>query len=117
MKWILYIAKVLVSLLFLASASMYLFKYQDVSTIFSHLGFPIWVIYPLATAKILGVLAIWIPLPIKTLREWAYAGFFFDALLAMGAHSAANESIGLPMIGAILVLIAYTLEHRLAKSA
>jgi len=117
MKWIFYIVKSLLSLFFLASASMYFLSYEDVSAIFSHLGFPIWVVYPLATAKILGVLAIWIPLRFKTLKEWAYAGFFFDALLAMGAHRAANESIVLALIAIGMVLTTYFLEKRLAKSA
>lgn len=115
MKWIFYIVKTLLSLFFLASASMYLTSYEDVSSIFSNLGFPTWVIYPLATAKILGVLALWIPLPIKTIREWAYAGFFFDALMAMGAHYAAGESVVLAFGAIVLVLTSYILEKRLGR--
>ena len=52
---------------------------------FSHLGFPIWLIYPLAIAKILGIIAV-LSRQSKLLTEWAYAGFFFDAVLALSAH-------------------------------
>ena len=36
-------------------------------------------------AKLLGVIALWAKVP-KLLREWAYAGIFFNLLLAIGAH-------------------------------
>lgn len=52
---------------------------------FELLGFPVWLIYPLAAAKILGVVAI-ITKQSYFLKELAYAGFFYDAILAFFAH-------------------------------
>ncbi len=64
----------------LLSVSMYLFMNEMVSGMFVKLGFPAWVIYPLALAKTLGIIAIWTNKS-NTLREWAYSGFFFNACL------------------------------------
>ena len=91
----------------LMSASMYIFNYEEVSKTFEGLGYPAFVIYPLAVAKILGLVAIWTRRS-RTLLEWAYAGFFFDALLAAQAHIVAEdgEFIG-AIVATVLVLVSY----------
>ena len=96
-----YLSTVLLSALFLFSAIMYFTQYDAVQGVFQNLGFPTWIIYPLGFVKILGVLAIWLPVP-RMLKEWAYAGFFFDAALAFGAHHYANDG---EEIGAIIAII------------
>ena len=55
---------------------MYFTKYEMVKGFFQSLGYPIYLIYPLATAKVLGIIAI-ITKKSRLLKEWAYAGFFF----------------------------------------
>ena len=72
-------------LIFLFSAYMYLSNYEQVTGFFEELMFPTWLIYPMAIAKILGVIAI-LSKQSKFLKELAYAGFFYDALLALCAH-------------------------------
>lgn len=57
---------------------------------FKSLGYPTYLIYPLAIAKCLGVIAI-ISKKSRLLKEWAYAGFFFDVILAASAHFYAND--------------------------
>lgn len=52
---------------------------------FSELGFPIYLIFPLMTAKTLGLIAIWSNKS-EILKEWAYSGFFFLFLLAFLAE-------------------------------
>lgn len=42
------------------------------------LGYPIYFIQYISYAKLLGVIAILIPGLNKTVKEWAYAGLFFD---------------------------------------
>ena len=64
---------------------MYIFNYEMVETMFTSFGYPTYIIYPLAGAKLLGLFAIWNP-KFNVLKEWAYAGFFFDAVLASGSH-------------------------------
>ncbi len=94
----------LLTALMLFSAGMYFFNYEMVSQTFTKLGFPTYIIYPLAIAKILGLVAIWTrksPL----LKEWAYAGFFFDFVLAFAAHISINDGEYIPALVAIVLLI------------
>ena len=86
------------------SAVMYFFKHEMVSQTFSNLGFPTYIIYPLAIAKILGLIAIWTRLS-NMLTEWAYAGFFFDVVLALAAHLSVNDGAHLvSLVGLVLVI-------------
>jgi len=89
-KIIYWIATAIMCLIFLYSASMYLTKYKMVTGFFEALSFPTWLVYPLAIAKILGVIAI-LSKQSKFLKELAYAGFFYDAVLALTAHLVNND--------------------------
>ena len=89
MKIAYYIVKSLLSFMMLASATMYLTSRGDVAAEFTSLGFPTWLITPLAIAKILGVIAIWDLLKFegaKRIRDFAYTGFAFNFLIAGTAH-------------------------------
>jgi uncharacterized membrane protein YphA (DoxX/SURF4 family) len=46
-------------------------------TIFKQLGYPAYLLPFLGVAKLLGVIALLVP-GFPRLKEWAYAGFFFD---------------------------------------
>ncbi|MEM9918362.1 MAG: DoxX family protein [Bacteroidota bacterium] len=95
------------------SAVMYFFKFDDVSATFEKLGYPSHIVLPLATAKILGLIAIWTR-KFQTLKEWAYAGFFFDFVLAFLAHYYAQDGEFAPAIGAaVLLLVSYFFEKKL----
>ena len=104
MKIVYWIATGLLCLLMLASAGMYIFNHAAVAEIFTKLNYPTYIVYPLAIAKILGVLAI-LSKQSKTLKEWAYAGFFFDFLLAASAHYFANESPIFAIVALVLLLV------------
>lgn len=99
---------ILLCLIFLLSASMYLMSYEMVQGFFVELGFPIWLIYPLAALKILGVIAI-VTKRSYFLKELAYAGFLFDATLATAAHYMAGH--GVPMLS-LLALLATVVSWR-----
>jgi DoxX-like family len=102
-KIIYWIATAVLCLLMLGSAGMYVFNHQAVSEIFKTLGFPAYLVYPLAVAKISGVIAI-LSKQSKTLKEWAYAGFFFNFLLAISAHLNAGDGEFLPAVAALILL-------------
>jgi len=110
-KIIFYIATGLLTLLMLFSVSMYFFKHEDVSKMFTNFGYPTYIIYPYAVAKLLGIFAIWNP-NFKTIKEWAYAGFFFDLVLASLAHHYAGHGIGLSVYAIILLVISYALDKK-----
>ena len=102
-KIIYWIATGLLCLFMLGAAGMYIFNHQAVTEIFQKLGYPAHIVYPLAIAKILGVIAI-LSNYSKTLKEWAYAGFFYDFILALSAHLTAGDGEFVPALVALVLL-------------
>lgn len=94
----------LVSMLLLFSAGMYVLSHEEVAGSFTALGFPTFVIYPLAVAKILGVFAI-VLRKSEVLTEWVYAGFTFNLLLAVGAHLSVSDGGFVPALMALVFII------------
>ena len=112
-KIVYYVATTLLSLLMLFSAGKYVFDNAEVSVLFGKLGYPSYIIYPLAVAKILGLLAIWSNYS-KTLKEWAYAGFFFDFLLALSAHiSVSDGDFGGAAMALVFLAVSYIFNRKL----
>ena len=106
-KWIFRISTSLLSLLMLLSAGMYFFNYEEISGIFEELHYPTYLIYPLAIAKLLGIVTLW-TFPRKALQEWAYAGFFFDFVLALTAHLVVQDGeFGGAVVALLLLFISY----------
>jgi len=110
-KIIYYIATGLLTLLILFSAGMYIFNHDEVSAMFINFGYPSYIIYPLAAAKLLGLMAIWNPKFIA-IKEWAYAGFFFDFILAFFAHYMIGDG---EQTGAIIALVLLILSYIFSK--
>ena len=105
----------LLSALMLMSATMYFFNHEMVSETFNKLGYPTYIIYPLAIAKILGLIAIW-KKKSNSLKEWAYAGFFFDFVLALSAHLYVKDGEFAPALLAIILLIVSYLSEKKIKT-
>lgn len=103
-KIIYWIATGLLCFLFTAGAMMYFFNYPMIEVAFTSLGFPTWIIYPLATLKVLGVLAILTKLS-SFLKELAYAGFLFDSILALTAHLMVADGEYMPALFALIFTI------------
>lgn len=91
----------LLTAMMLMSAGMYIFNNAAIQEAFTKLGYPIYVIYPLAFAKIMGLIAIWTNQS-KVVKEWAYAGFFFNFILAFFAHFMISDG---EFPGALMALI------------
>ena len=88
-----------------------------VEGIFKSLGYPTYIIYPLAFAKIVGVLAI-LTKKSTFLKELAYAGFFFDFILAVSAHINANDGGHLTaLVAMILLVVSYISDKKVFKKA
>ena len=68
------------------------------------LHYPSYLVYPLAVAKILGIIAV-LSNKSKLLKEWAYAGFFFDAVLAATAHISAGDKGEMMSVAAIILIV------------
>ena len=92
-KIIYWIATGLMCLIFFFSSMMYFFNYEYAAEAYINLGFPAWMVYPSAIAKLLGITAV-LTRRSPLLKEWAYAGFFFDAAMAFTAHTLAGDGQG-----------------------
>jgi hypothetical protein len=57
---------------------------------FTHLGYPAYFRVELAWAKIIGVVLLLAPVPVR-LKEWAYAGFAINIVSAVVAHLAVGD--------------------------
>jgi hypothetical protein len=62
---------------------------------FGHLGYPVYLMTLLGVWKMLGIVAILAP-KFPRLKEWAYAGFFFELSGAAFSHLASNDPNVLP---------------------
>lgn len=112
-----WLATGLFSLIMLGAATMYFFNYPEVAETMQRLGFPSFIVYPLATAKILGITAI-VTKKSRTLKEWAYAGFFYDLALAISAHVNAGDGEYPIAVGTIILLaVSYFLDRRIYSPA
>lgn len=111
-KIIFYVATGLFTALMLFSVGNYFFNNDAINGAFRSLGYPTYLIYPLAVAKLLGIAALWFA-PNATLREWAYAGFFFNVTLAFFAHFQIGdgEQVG-ALIAFVLVLLSYVFRKK-----
>lgn len=101
----------LLSAMMLMAAGNYVLQHETVVETVERLGYPGFIVYPLAVAKVLGIIAILTKLS-ATLKEWAYAGFFFDFVLALGGHLNAGDGQWIPPVAALLLLGAsYALDN------
>src|SRR5688572_10993742 len=96
--------------LMLFAAFNYIFNHELIVDVFHKLGYPTYLIYPLAIAKLLGIVAI-ITRRSRALKEWAYAGFFFNFLIALSAHLNVGDGQFAPALVCLLLLAAsYVLQ-------
>ena len=95
----------------LASAAIETFMFADSVKFLDSLGYPAHIAYVLPVTKFLGAIAI-ITRRSRTLTEWAYAGFFFDFVLAALAH----HFSGVPTwVGAVIMLVLLMTSYFLGK--
>jgi hypothetical protein len=80
--------------------------YNRLVAYFISYGYPTYLIYPLAIAKIVGSIVILFNKN-KLLVELAYFGFFFNFILAFFAHVMIGEFDPFPTIFMILLLVSY----------
>ena len=105
---------VLFSLMLLGGVGMYFFNYEEVVKAYNALGYPTYLIYPLATLKALGVFAIWWK-KTRILTDLAYSGFFWNLLLAVSAHVNVGDGEWMgAAVAFVMLVISYT-THRLQE--
>ena len=68
------------------------------------LGYPVYLMTILGVAKVLGVIALLIPGQ-PLLKEWAYAGFTFDILVAAASHAFAQDTVQSIIIPLVILTV------------
>lgn len=74
------------------------------------MGYPIYFIQFISVAKILGSVAILIP-GFRRLKEWAYAGLFFDLAGAIYSGVASSHTFDPRMMGMLIWIVPGVLSY------
>jgi len=83
---------------------------QAIELIHDGLGYPIYFIQFISVAKLIGALAILIP-NFNRIKEWAYAGLFFDLLAAIYSGIASSGKFDPLMISLLIWIIPGILSY------
>jgi uncharacterized membrane protein YphA (DoxX/SURF4 family) len=89
----------------------------DVVAGMQHLGYPLYFASILGVWKVLGALAILAP-RLPRLKEWAYAGMFFDLTGAAVSHASSGDpiaKIATPLVILALVTASWALRPQSRK--
>ncbi len=112
-KIIYWIATTLLSLILLFSASMYVFKNEMVQQLFISFGYPTYLIYPLAFVKIAAIIILFTQKR-TFIKNLAYAGLFFEFILAVFAHIMIKDGGQITALVALVLLItSYIFSNKL----
>ena len=103
-----------------ASGFANVLRAPNVVEVASRLGYPVYIASILGVWKLLGVLAIGTASihRMPRLREWAYAGFTFDACGAFASHLSAGDALPIALVPAaffVLQLVSYLVGKQLAQ--
>lgn len=101
----------------LVAVGFYFFKHDYVSGYFEMIGFPAWLVYPLGIVKVLGIIGMY-NTKYKLLREWAYAGYLYNCLLALAGNALCPEGefTGGAVVAVVLLLVSYFSRRKLYTS-
>jgi hypothetical protein len=108
-KLIFRITTSILALMYLGGGSRYFLEFQEMSDIYVTLQFPRWLHPLLGVTKFMAVISLLTILfnlkanP-KWLKEWTYAGIFFNGTLALIAHQMIGEPFELST-PAIMVIV------------
>lgn len=116
-KIIYWVSTGLVTLLMLFSVYQYIFNHEAIVGAFESLGYPAYLIYPLAIAKLLGLTAI-LSRVSNLIKNLAYAGFFYDFVLALVAHLMAGDGGYLfALIATAALIVSFFYERKVYIAA
>ncbi len=105
----------LMAALMIVSAVPDVLMVEGAVEIFTHLGYPQYLIPFIGVAKIFGALAVVIPGLPRSLKEWAYAGLVIDLVGALYSHFSVGDPLMffiVPSIALVLVFGSYFLYRR-----
>ena len=104
-------ATAVVALAMLAGGSADFLLLDPVKETMDHLGYPYYFARIIGVWKVLGAIAILAP-GFPRLKEWAYAGIFFDLSGALVSHLAVGDGpadVAPPVVVAVFLIASYAL--------
>lgn len=104
-KYLYWVSTTLLSALLLFSAGMYVFNHIEIMNLFKSFGYPLYIIYPLALAKVAAAVVL-LSQKQSTIKEWAYAALFFEFILAFFAHLMIRDGEQMGAVIAMVLLVA-----------
>jgi hypothetical protein len=102
-KIIYWISTVWLALGMASTGIVQLIQMKEEEEMFTHLGYPFYVLPMLGIWKLLGVVVVLMP-TFPLLKEWAYAGFFFAMSGAVFSHAASGDGAK-DFFGPVLLLV------------
>jgi hypothetical protein len=75
-----------------------------------HLGYPIYIMVITGVFKVLGAIAI-AQNSLKTIKEWAFAGFFINFAGAFASRAFVGDGIGLLMFPLVILIVMFILYY------
>ena len=84
---------------------------QVIDMFHTGLGYPVYFIQFISWAKIIGSLAILIPGLNRSIKEWAYAGLFFDLTAATYSGIAASPKFDPAILGMLMWIVPGILSY------
>lgn len=107
-----WISTALLSLLYLTSATMYIFRAPAVRVSIGELGYPGYLVQVLIVLKLLAVATLLSRFNVS-LSDLAYAGMFFHLLLAITAHVGAKKvaEAAPGFIGLVLLIVSFLTQN------
>jgi len=83
-----------------------------------HLGYPDYFRIELSIAKVIGAIALILPMVPARIKEWAYAGFgitFISAAIGNAVVDGIGGSAFMPLVGLLLLTISYIYYLKVRK--
>lgn len=108
-KIIYWIATIWLALGMTSTGIVQMIQQKEEVDMITALGYPLHFIMILGVWKILGVIAVLIP-KFPLVKEWAYAGFFFNMTGAFIAHLAMSDDFSLifpPLLLLVLTIVSW----------
>jgi uncharacterized membrane protein YphA (DoxX/SURF4 family) len=107
-----WVATAIIALVMLSGGAADLLHRKDTVEGMLRLGYPLYFVRILGFWKVLGGIAVLAPRTPR-LKEWAYAGIFFDFTGAAASHMASGDGIGhiaWPALFALLTIVSWALR-------
>jgi len=97
---------------FVIGGVLFLSRAEQPAATLAQLGYPAYLLTILGTWKLVGALAVVVP-GFPQLKEWAYAGFFFELTGAAASHALNGDGVGKilqPLVFLVLVAASWALR-------